>query len=501
MPTKACGFFWRPTARNDHVSAIPTTMQKANPMTRSAPDWDALQRAIEGELIRPDAPAYEAARRSAMARFHDIRPQAVVRCQHPTDVAATIAFARRFTLPTAIRGGGHCFAGRSSTPGVVIDVAPMNSVTVADDLATIGAGARLGAIYDALDQHGRTIPAGCGPDVGIAGLTLGGGLGILGRTHGLTSDSLLAAEVVLADGSVVHCDDAHDADLFWALRGAGGGNFGVVTSLVFRTIPPPTATSFHVTWPYALAGELIGAWQTWAFDAPDALAAGLHLTASSDVARPPLVHVFGAMLGTEATTAPLFADLAARVGADPTSATWTTRPYRATKRYLSEHGLDAEGGDEPTSDGHQYSTSEFFGQCLPVEAITSLVETFVANRMSGESRELDFTPWGGAYNRVPADATAFVHRDARFLLQHTATIHPDASTEDRAATGRWLTRSWTAVHPWATGGVYPNFPDPDLDDWATAYYGTNLARLGRIKAHYDPDNVFQFHQSVPTSVT
>jgi hypothetical protein len=162
-------------------------------------------------------------------------------------------------LRTATRSGGHCFAGHSSTDGIVIDVTPMKTVSVAGDNATIGAGACLGDVYRSLRQHDRTIPAGSCPSVGIAGLTLGGGLGILGRKYGATSDHLLGAQVVLADGRIVDCDDAHERDLSWPLRGAGAGNFGVVTSLVFRTIPASSATNFHLTWAYRHAAAVIEA--------------------------------------------------------------------------------------------------------------------------------------------------------------------------------------------------------------------------------------------------
>jgi FAD/FMN-containing dehydrogenase len=163
-------------------------------------DWGALQGAIAGEVVLPGSPGYELARKPPIARFQDVRPQAVVRCATPSDVAETISLASRAGLPIAARSGGHCFAGNSSTQGIVIDVTPMRSVSVRDGVATVGAGARLGDLYDALAAHDLTIPAGCGPTVGIAGLVLGGGLGILGRGHGLTSDHLLGAEVVLADG-------------------------------------------------------------------------------------------------------------------------------------------------------------------------------------------------------------------------------------------------------------------------------------------------------------
>lgn len=469
-------------------------------MTRSIPDWGDLQIAISGDVILPGSPDYESARKPAIARFHVVRPQAVVRCESPEDVSMTISFARQFGLKTATRSGGHSFAGHSSTEGVVIDVTPMHSVSVSDDVTIIGAGARLGDVYDALNEYDRTIPAGNGPTVGIAGLTLGGGLGILGRTHGLTADHLLGAQVVLADGRVLYCDDHQHKGLFWALRGAGGGNFGVVTSLVFDTLPAPAATSFHLVWPHTHAVPVIDAWQTWASTAPDGLAASLLVTAAGNVEKPPMVNLFGAMLGTEADTAELLDELVALVGATPVSAFREHMSYRETKQYLAELGdtMVNDGAEETsqTQQSRSFSKSEFFRRPLPTDAIETLIENLTEERVQTESRELDFTPWGGAYNRVPEDATAFVHRDERFLLKDAVSVEPNASAAERESARRWLSRSWATVHPWGTGGVYPNFPDPDLDDWAHAYYGTNYDRLVRVKARYDPTNFFCSSQPI-----
>ena len=157
--------------------------------------WHALRGAIEGEVVLPESDGYDLLRTPPMARFRDVRPAAIVRCRTAADVAQALAFARGCGLEVAVRSGGHCFAGGSSTRGLLMDVGPMNGVSLAGEIATVGAGARLGEIYDALARDGRTIAGGCGPTVGIAGLALGGGLRILGRTHGLTSDQLVAAEV------------------------------------------------------------------------------------------------------------------------------------------------------------------------------------------------------------------------------------------------------------------------------------------------------------------
>jgi len=448
-------------------------------VARSTPDWPALQGAIAGEVVPADSPGYDAARKPAIANFEDVRPQAVALCETAADVAEVISFAARLGLPTAARSGGHCFAGRSSTKGIVIDVTPMSSVSVSGDIATIGAGARLGDIYEALGEHGLTIPAGCGPTVGIAGLTLGGGFGILGRSYGLTSDQLLEAQVVLADSRVVECDEHRHEDLFWALRGAGADGLGVVTSLVFRTVPAPEATSFHLTWPHSDAVAVIAAWQAWAPAGPDELAASLLVTAGGDESEPPLVHLFGAMIGSEADTVGLLEELVARAGVDPASESLTHLPYAQTKRHLDDH---SPGDDRP---GHMFSKSEFFRRPLPADSIAALIEDLADGRTASESRDLDFSPWGGAYNRTRPDATAFVHRDALFVLKHGLVVDPGTPAGVRESARRWLARSWASVHPWGTGGVYPNFPDPDLNGSARAYHGANLDRVRRIRASYE----------------
>jgi FAD/FMN-containing dehydrogenase len=461
----------------------------------------AFEAAIEGSVVLAGSPDYELVRKPSWAQFEDIRPAAVVVCAVPADVAETIAFARRFGVETVARSGGHCFAGRSSTRGILIDLGAMSSVSVVDGIATVGAGAQLGDVYENLDALGLTIAAGACPTVGIAGLTLGGGLGILGRKYGLTSDQLVQAQVVLADGRVVECDEHRDPDLFWALRGAGGGHFGVVTSFTFRTVPADDVTCFKLVWPVAHAAEAIDVWQTQASSAADELAASLLLNASSDLDQP-VVTLFGAMLAGKREAESGVEELVARVGADPASAALQQMTHSAAKRYLAEHAPGAEGADgaspaDPSRPNMVFVKSEFFRQPLPSEAVAGLVDVFAAGRATGQARELDFTPWGGAYNRAHPEATAFVHRRESFLLKHAVALEVDSSRQERDAGRDWLTRSWAMAHPWGSGGVFPNFPDPDLADWAHAYHGGNYDRLTRVKATYDPDNVFRFHQSLP----
>jgi FAD/FMN-containing dehydrogenase len=400
-----------------------------------------------------------------IARFRGVTPEAVVPCGSVADVVAVVGDVRRRGVAFAVRSGGHCFAGRSSTTGVVIDVGPMDEIVAGDGVVTVGAGARLGQIYDALEPLGRTIAGGCGPTVGIAGLTLGGGLGILGRRYGLTCDQLVGAEVVLADGSVVECDAQREPDLFWALRGAGGGQFGVVTRLTLATVEaPPAITCFDLTWPHEAAAEIIAAWQEWSPDAPDEMAASL-------IADGRTVHVFGAGDGRP----PMRGE----------TETVATLPYRDAKRWLADNGPaeEAEGRFD-------YSKSEFFRQPLPTSAVQNLTQHLKDG--PGERRELDFSPWAGAYNRVAKHATAFPHRHERFLLKQTISTRGPAGDREK----QWLRESWSLAGAYGAGGVYPNFPDPDLDDPLAAYHGTNLDRLRRVKAAYDPDGLFRFPQSL-----
>jgi FAD/FMN-containing dehydrogenase len=459
-----------------------------------------LEAALDGDVVVPESAAYDGVRKSPWAQYADIRPGAVARCRTPADVAEAIAFARQERLQLAIRSGGHCFAGRSTTQGLVADLSPIASVRDSGDVAHVGAGALLGDIDDTLVLQGRALVAGACPSVGVAGLTLGGGLGILGRNFGLTCDRLLEAEVVLANGRIVTCNDERHADLFWALRGAGAGSFGVVTRFTFRTVAAQRLTCFMLALPAARAAEVIDAWQRFAPAAPDELAASLLLNASAAANEPARVSLFGAMRGGQSETRGVLDELVARAGVDPDMVTLHELPYREAKRYLAEHAPGAEGDVTAASQVSRppfvYVKSDFFRQLLPESSIRALVENFLASRSAGQARELDFTPWGGAYNRTDPSATAFAHRRELFLLKHAVTVPAEAKGADRDRASRWLVRSWEPLRASAAGGVFPNFPDPDLTDWTRAYHGPNYERLTRIKARYDPDDIFRFHQSL-----
>jgi FAD/FMN-containing dehydrogenase len=463
-------------------------------MAGPGPDWDGLQRGISGQVALPGSAAYEQARPPFIAGFEELQPQAVVRCAAAQDVAQALAFARRRGLRVGVRSGGHCFAGSSSTRGLVIDLSPMRSVVVAGGVARVGAGARLGEVYQRLGEHGLTVPAGTCPTVGIGGLTLGGGHGILGRAYGLTLDHLLGAEVVLADGRVAVCDQDHDGDLFWALRGAGAGNFGVVTSLAFRPRPAPQMANFHLAWPYRNAAAVVAAWQGWAPGGPGELAADLELNATGHPDAEPAVEVFGAVLGTRHDADGLLDSLTALAGADPLSRTCAELSYHDTVRFQAAPGAavgQATPPDQETSSRrHRFTKSEFFDRPLPAQAIAVLADNVARQRAAGQDRSVLFAPWGGAYNQPPPQATAFAHRSQLFLLQHEIFASSGAPAAARRAAQQWVTRSWASVHRWGSGRVYPNFPDPALDGPGRAYYQDNYPRLREIKARYDPDAVF-----------
>ena len=381
----------------------------------------------------------------------------MVRCRTVEDVVHAVRTADTVTP----RGGGHCFVDRVPADGTVLDMSGMAGISVAPDgTATIGAGAVLAQVYTELHAHGRTLPAGCGPTVGIAGLTLGGGIGLLGRLHGLTCDRLTGAQVVLADGSVVTCDDDREPDLFWALRGAGGGQFGVVTALRFATVAEPVTTRIEAH-PDVPAAELAAAWQSW--DLPDEITVNLTLASGPDGR----IHatLFGASTVDEAATRALLPVAAGLRGG------------------LAYHRMKDSFAGPREIPAHRMR-SEFFDRPLTENTLAALLAGLAEPRASGR-RELTFTVMGGAYNRVAPAATAFAHRGQRFLLEHIAT--PDDP---------WLDRSWTTAHADGSGRVYPNFPDLALTDPASAYHAGNAERLRAVKAAYDPKRFFDFPQAI-----
>ena len=470
-------------------------------------DWAALGRDLAGSLVRPGEDDYATAKHLFDPRFDGLHPAGIVYCGTPQDVATCLAFVRRHRVPVAARSGGHSYAGWSSTSGLIVDVTRMAGVSVSGGTAVVGAGTHLVDFYNGLAASGRAVPGGSCPTVGIAGLTLGGGVGVVSRAYGLTSDNVLSLEIVTADGQVRTASPSRNPDLYWACRGGGGGNFGVVTSFTFRTHPVGEICLFFLSWPWSQADQVIAGWQSWAPHAPDALWSNLHLAAAPGGGTPS-IEVGGTYLGSVDGAYAELEKLYAAVGSDPPS------PFLESTTWL--HAMLVEAGcstltvDEchlPTqnpagqlSRASEYAKSDFFTRPLSSGGIGTLLSgvenlQLVAGAPGG-SGGIAFDAMGGAVNRVAPGATAYVHRNALFQAQYTTGWTPGAPSAGVANQRAWQRAFWRSMRPYASGQAYQNYIDPDLTNWRQAYYGANYARLTRVKAAYDPDRVFNFPQAI-----
>jgi FAD/FMN-containing dehydrogenase len=473
-------------------------------------DWQALRGSLSTkELIRPGQSRYTTARELFDPRFDAIKPAGIAYCRTAQDVRACLAFVRRFGLPVAARSGGHSYGGWSSSTGLVVDVTQMNSFKVAAGGRTVqvGTGTRLIDFYTGLAAHGLAVPGGSCPTVGVAGLTLGGGVGVLSRAYGLTSDHLEGVQIVTADGKILDCDARRNSDLLWACRGGGGGNFGVATSFTFSTQRLSRLVIFFLSWPWSQAARVVEGWQSWAPAMPDALWSNLHLIASPHGPLP-TVQVGGTYLGSVGAAQGLLNRLYAAVGSAPAN------PYVAETSYLNAMMVEAGCADLSISQCHlptqtangklsrepSYAKSDFFTRRLPPAAIRALVAGIgrvpsVRGAASGVGA-IAFDALGGAVNRVHPAATAFVHRDALFLAQYSTSWRWGAPGSEVASQRAWLRTFYASLHPYASGQAYQNYLDPDLTDWRQAYYGANYPRLAAIKATYDPHQLFRFPQGI-----
>ena len=486
---------------------IPTKQFPTKQPSLTNADWSALAKSLQGTLVRPDSSQYATARQLFSARFDTVQPAAIAYCASPADVQACLAFARKFSLASVPRAGGHSYEGYSTTTGLVIDVTRMNTVSVNAGIATVGAGTRLIDVYSALAQRGLIVPGGSCSTVGVAGLTLGGGTGVLGRKFGLACDNLLSAQVVLANGRLVSCDASHDADLFWALRGGGGGNFGVVTSFTFQTHQLSSLSLFTFTWPWNSAAAVVDAWQSWAPHAPDELWSNCVLVAPADKGTAPYVVVNGVYVGGVGPLNALLVQLTGRINTSPASRYVTGAGVLNTMLY--EAGCSGKTVGQchlPTQDPQGQLLrdtsgvkSDYYTSALSRQGINNLVNAITARHAASNlgNGGIGMDAYGGAINRVASDATAFAHRNALFSAQYSASWNANDSAAVVAANRSWLSDTWKAMRPFVSGGSYQNYVDADLPDWQHAYYGANLDRLRRVKTMYDPTNFFHFAQSIP----
>jgi FAD/FMN-containing dehydrogenase len=444
---------------------------------------------------RPGDLGYQYARKMFIGRHAEVLPKAVLECETEADVVAALELARGG--PFAIRGGGHSFAEHSTSDGVVVDLGRLNTVEVRSETVVVGPGVRVGTLTDTLAPVKLVVPVGWCRSVGVVGAVLGGGYGVLGRYYGLGADHLVSARVLLADGRVVRAAADENPDLFWALRGAGGGNFGVVLSAELRTRPAVAVTAIQASWPYERAVDVVAAWQHIVPSAPREVNLELSLWASDFPDEEASVALFGVVVGSLADAHTLLAAFTARAGA-PSSSSCTGLSAVNAARHCDYPGDAAEhvlarlpAGERPAL---RLARSEFFTGPIPRPVLAEAVEHLAKDRVYGVYRDLELIPWGGALS-VPAGG-AFAHRNARFLLKHTVQTGCRASQETREAAAEWVNDSWSVTHKVGAGGSYPNYPDMALTDWPRSYYGANLPRLRTVKKTYDPDSVFGFAQGL-----
>jgi FAD/FMN-containing dehydrogenase len=487
--------------------AVPEIARAAASGSPTPADWNALAHDLAGTLVRPGEAAYSTARLLFDPRFDGQRPAGVAYVKNAHDVVTCLTFVKKYKIPFAARSGGHSYAGWSGSSGLIIDVSALKAVAVSGSTATVGAGTRLIDFYNGLAAKGRAVPGGSCPTVGIAGLTLGGGIGVTGRAYGLTCDNLTSLQIVTASGAVLTASAKENSDLYWACRGGGGGNFGVATSFTFKTTPAPTPVIFFLSWPWSQAAKVVAAWQSWAPHAPDALWSNMHL-AAAPVGSVPTLQVGGTYLGSIGGAANLLDQLYAKVGSHPSGYFLNQVSYlnaMLVEAGCSSIGVQAchlpwytPGGQ--LSRQPQFTKSDFFTKPLSSAGIATLLAGVQAmQRVSGAAGGaggVAFDALGGAINRVAPGATAFVHRNALFDAQYTTdwTNGAGAAGIDRQHT--WLRKFWGSMRKYASGQAYQNYIDPDLTNWRQAYYGANYARLSAIKKKYDPTRLFTFPQAI-----
>lgn len=453
----------------------------------------AADETLTGDVVDQHSPAYAAARQDFNRRLERF-PRYVDFCSSVSDVQHAVLWARHHGVPLRPRCGRHSYEDYSVLDGgLVVDVSPMQAVTLDAAAATahIGAGASLGHIYDELWAQGRvTIPGGGCVGVGISGLTLGGGFGFLTRLLGLTCDSLLSLEMVDAAGHVLAADARQAADLFWASRGGGGGNFGIVTGFTFRVHPVDNVTVFSITWPWAAIRPVFATWERWAD--PQRLDPRLTPMLILPAESAGYVNVIGEFVGPLAEADRLLQPMLA--SAPGAHLTIVYEPYiDAVHRFVGATPggprWAAEGAAEPALDKFK-NTSAFQFTSLGDQAF----DTMVAQLRGAPSpnAEVQFNLHGGAESRVPLDATAYPWRRARASLQYQAYWSDPAEGAHLVA---WVEGFRRAMQPF-TRGAYVNYIDAAIADWPEAFYDGHLARLVAVKHRYDPANVFDFPQGL-----
>ena len=448
-----------------------------------------LRASHAGELIRPGDAGYDEQRRVWNGSI-DRHPALIARCTGTRDVIAAVQFARRARLPLAVRSGGHSFPGLSvCDAGVVIDLGPMKRIKVDPErrTATVEAGVLLGELDRATQPFGLAVPAGIVTHTGVAGLTLGGGIGWLMRKHGLTVDQLLAAEMVTAGGDVVRASEPENPDLFWGLRG-GGGNFGIVTEFEFRLNElGPVVLAGPVFWPMKESPRLLRFYREWIADAPDEL-----MTIVIHRMAPALPFVPAELHGE-----PVVAVVCCYAG-PVEEGERALRPLRNFARPVLDlcHPkpfLEHQAMFDPTfPHGRWY----YMRACDVGELTDEVIEITFEHSMRIRSPLTAFPIWqmGGAVGRVGDDDSAFNGRRAGHTFNITAATESVEGFEEER---EWVRGLWSALEPHHLDSVYVNFLMDEGDSRIRQAYGSaRYERLASLKEKYDPDNLFRLNQNV-----
>jgi FAD/FMN-containing dehydrogenase len=450
-----------------------------------------LEATLRGRLVRPTDPDYDQAR-AVWNGAHDRHPALIIQCAGTADVVRAVEFARSEGLTVAVRGGAHSIAGFSTCDGgVVIDTSPMMGIRV--DPTSRRAVAQPGLTWSAFDHEtqafGLAVTGGLVSSTGIAGFTLGGGLGWLLRKCGLTCDNLLSADVVTADGQLLTASEQEHPDLFWALRG-GGGNFGVVTSFEYR-LHPVGALVFAgpVFFDGASAVQVLRGWRDLAATMPEELTSLANIFVAPPLPFLPeaahgqlVVGILGVYAGSLEDGAKASQPL--RALAEPLADLMGPMPYTAMQTLL-----------DPL---WQAGAQNYFTSALLDRLDDDAIDTLLAQHAAGKApvRELHLHHAGGAMARVPTAATAFAHRSAPYVLNVIARSPDRAGFEQHAG---WARATHQAMQPWSTG-AYVNFTsDPGDDKVRASYPPDTYARLVAAKDRYDPTNLFRLNQNIHPS--
>lgn len=422
--------------------------------------------------------------------FAGIRPVGAAVCASASDVQDSVRWAVENNVPIVPRSpGAHSYAGYGATTGLSIDLSRLQGVVFDSDAETVklGGGTLLGAAGLTLAESGVYIPVGQCQTVGIAGLALAGGLSFNSRLRGLTCDNLVEIEGVDASGEFFRSSVSENPELFWAQRGGGGGTFAINTSFTVKAYPARNLSVFRLVWTgdpdrlgdgwSAMQKVLDGAPQEYSFLSTFAV------TSPDGQARRYRYRAQGQFHGPSAKLREI---LAPALKASPDSADVHDASFLDGTRFLSELGA-------PNA---YLSKSAFLSRAYPDDAIAVFTERLREWPVTMSLGAIRMFSWGGAINDVPADDTAFVHRDAQLLSEGEVGWYPGTPVSDVELGQGWLQQMWQDLAPYHNGSAFQNFMDPTLENWEDAYFGDNLSRLREVKRKWDPDNVFSNNQSI-----